>query len=112
MERVFDLEAVLADVRQALESGRLDEAVRVLSTQRPADLVEVFEELHDDEQVELLPRMEVEDSADVLAAAPAGQPAAHRSRHRLRPLHEHAGGCHRFADLSADRQDDSEPLTR
>jgi magnesium transporter len=66
MERVFDLEAVLADVRRALESGRLDEAVRVLSDQRPADLAEVFEELEDAEQVELLPRMEVEDSADVL----------------------------------------------
>ncbi len=66
MERVFDLEAVLADVRRALESGQLDEAVRVLSDQRPADLVEVFEELEDAEQVELLPRMEVEDSADVL----------------------------------------------
>lgn len=66
MERVFDLETVLAEVRRSLESGRLDEAVRVLSEQRPADLVEVFEELHDDQQVELLPRMEVEDSADVL----------------------------------------------
>ncbi len=66
MERVFDLETVLAEVRRSLESGRLDEAVRVLSEQRPADLVEVFEELHDDQQVELLPLMEVEDSADVL----------------------------------------------
>jgi hypothetical protein len=35
MERVFDLEAVLAEVRLALEAGRIDEAVRVLSDQRP-----------------------------------------------------------------------------
>jgi magnesium transporter len=66
MERVFDLDAVLAQVRQALEAGRIDEAVRLLSDQRPADMVEVFEELEDEEQVDLLPRLEVEDSADVL----------------------------------------------
>ncbi len=66
MERVFDLDAVLAEVRRALEAGRIDEAVRLLSDQRPADLVEVFEELEDEEQVDLLPRLEVEDSADVL----------------------------------------------
>jgi magnesium transporter len=66
MERVFDLDAVLAEVRRALEAGRIDEAVRLLSDQRPADLVEVFEELEDEEQIDLLPRMEVEDSADVL----------------------------------------------
>jgi magnesium transporter len=66
MERIFDLDAVLAEVRRALEAGRIDEAVRLLSDQRPADLVEVFEELEDEEQIDLLPRMEVEDSADVL----------------------------------------------
>lgn len=66
MERVFDLEAVLAEVRQALEAGRIDEAVRVLSDQRPADLVDVFSELEDKEQVDLLPRLETEDSADIL----------------------------------------------
>lgn len=66
MERVFDLEMVLAQVRAALEAGRVDEAVRILSDQRPADLVEVFEELEDEEQVDLLPRLEAEDSADVL----------------------------------------------
>lgn len=66
MERVFDLEVVLAQVRAALEAGRVDEAVRILSDQRPADLVEVFEELEDEEQVDLLPRLEAEDSADVL----------------------------------------------
>lgn len=57
MERVFDLEAVLAEVRRALEAGRIDEAVRLLSDQRPADLVEVFEELEDEEQIDLLPRL-------------------------------------------------------
>ena len=66
MERVFDLELVLAEVRRALEAGRVEEAVRVLSDQRPADMVDVFSELEDDEQVELLPRLETEDSADVL----------------------------------------------
>ena len=29
MERVFDLDAVLAQVREALEAGRIDEAVRL-----------------------------------------------------------------------------------
>ena len=66
MERVFDLDAVLAQVREALEAGRIDDAVRILSDQRPADLAEVFEELEDAEQVDLLPRLEAEDSADVL----------------------------------------------
>lgn len=66
MERVFDLDAVLANIRQALEEGRVDEAVRLLSDQRPADMAEVFDELEDEEQVDLLPRLEVEDSADVL----------------------------------------------
>ena len=42
MERVFDLELVLAEVRRALEAGRVEEAVRVLSYQRPADMVDVF----------------------------------------------------------------------
>ncbi len=66
MERVFDLDAVLAQVREALENGRVDDAVRILSDQRPADLAEVFDELEDQEQVDLLPRLEAEDSADVL----------------------------------------------
>ena len=42
MERVFDLELVLAEVRRALEAGQVDEAVRVLSDQRPVDMVDVF----------------------------------------------------------------------
>lgn len=66
MERVFDLEAVLAEVRRALEAGRVEEAVRVLADQRPADLVDVFSELEDDAQVRLLPRLDTGDSADVL----------------------------------------------
>ena len=55
MERVFDLEAVLAEVRLALEAGRVEDAVRLLSDQRTADLVDVFSELEDEEQVDLLP---------------------------------------------------------
>ncbi|HRX04344.1 MAG TPA: magnesium transporter, partial [Anaerolineae bacterium] len=66
MERVFDLDLVLAEVRRALEAGQVEEAVRVLSDQRPADMVDVFSELEEDEQVDLLPRLETEDSADVL----------------------------------------------
>ena len=66
MERVFDLEAVLAEVRLALEAGRVEDAVRLLSDQRTADLVDVFSELEDQEQVDLLPRLETEDSADIL----------------------------------------------
>lgn len=66
MERVFDLDLVLAEVRRALEAGRIEEAVRVLSDQRPADMVDVFTELEDEEQIDLLPRLETEDSADVL----------------------------------------------
>lgn len=66
MERVFDLEAVLAEVRLALEAGRVEDAVRLLSDQRTADLVDVFSELEDEEQVDLLPRLETEDSADIL----------------------------------------------
>lgn len=66
MERVFDLDLVLAEVRRALEAGQIEEAVRVLSDQRPADMVDVFSELEEDEQVDLLPRLEAEDSADVL----------------------------------------------
>ena len=66
MERVFDLDMVLAEVRRALEAGQVDEAVRVLSDQRPVDMVDVFSELEEEEQVDLLPRLETEDSADVL----------------------------------------------
>lgn len=60
MERVFDLEAVLAEVRLALEAGRVEDTVRLLSDQRTADLVDVFSELEDEEQVDLLPRLETE----------------------------------------------------
>ena len=59
-------EAVLAEVRLALEAGRVEDAVRLLSDQRTADLVDVFSELEDEEQVDLLPRLETEDSADIL----------------------------------------------
>ena len=56
----------LSAVRRLLEQGRRGEAVRLIETLLPADQAEVFLELPDSVQEQLLGEIEVRDAADIL----------------------------------------------
>lgn len=60
------IDIVLEQVRAALETGRVEEAITALATLHPADRAEAFSELPPDEQGEILPRLNTEATADLL----------------------------------------------
>jgi magnesium transporter len=61
-----DLDAILAQVREALTEENWDQAVDIVEALRPPDQADVFNELPTEAQDELLPRLNPEDSADIL----------------------------------------------
>jgi len=65
MEQV-DIDAILGQVRTALDEGNWDLAVRLVEALRPPDQADVFGELPPAKQDQLLPRLDLEDSADIL----------------------------------------------
>ena len=65
MEHV-DIEAILAQVRAALDAGDWKKAATLIEALRPPDQADIFEELPPEEQDQLLPRLDLEDSADIL----------------------------------------------
>jgi len=62
----LDIEAILAEIREALAEGDWDRATALIEVLRPPDQADVFEELLLAEQDQLLPQLELEDSADIL----------------------------------------------
>ncbi|MCJ7736537.1 MAG: hypothetical protein MUQ10_04375, partial [Anaerolineae bacterium] len=65
MERV-DTDTILDEVNTALSSGDWNRAVELIEALRPPDQAEVFHDLLAPDQDELLPRLDREDSADIL----------------------------------------------
>ena len=60
------LDEILARLRAALERDDVEAATAILEALRPADQADLFSELEDGEQVELLPQLNPADSADIL----------------------------------------------
>jgi magnesium transporter len=65
MEAPF-IENILSQVRAALERDDVVSAVTIIESLRPHDQAEVFSELHDEQQIALLPELDPTDSADIL----------------------------------------------
>ncbi len=61
-----DINTVLAQVREALTNDDWDKAADLVEALRPPDQAELFNELPDEEQNELMPRLDPEDLADIL----------------------------------------------
>lgn len=61
------IERTLEDIRNALKSGRVLDAVIALKRLRPADLADAFSELTDGDQARILPNLEIPVAADLLA---------------------------------------------
>jgi magnesium transporter len=62
----IDVDAILAQVKEALAQEDWERAVELVQALRPPDQAELFGELPPEEQDQLLPRLDVEDSADIL----------------------------------------------
>ncbi len=59
------IDSTLVEIRQALEAGRVEEAIASLIRLRPADRAEAFADLPDDDQAALLPRLDISFTADL-----------------------------------------------
>jgi magnesium transporter len=62
----MDIDIILEQVRDALTKEDWNQAVALVEALRPADQADVFEELPPETQDLLLPRLNPEDSADIL----------------------------------------------
>jgi magnesium transporter len=60
------LDAVIDQIRHALEHDNLTSAVSIIESLRPPDQAEVFAGLDDADQIALLPELTPDDSADIL----------------------------------------------
>lgn len=65
MERQ-EVDAALAEIREALDARDWDRAAALVEALRPPDQAELFDDLNPEEQNRLLPELELEDSADIL----------------------------------------------
>jgi magnesium transporter len=61
-----DIDRVLERVRAALEHDRVEEAVAALATLHPADRADAFADLPEDDQEEIIPRLNIQAAADLL----------------------------------------------
>ncbi len=60
------IDKTLAVIRQALESGRVNDAMLALVLLHPADRADAFSDLDDRQQAQLLPELDVSATADLL----------------------------------------------
>ena len=63
---LVDVDAILDQVREALAEENWDQAVGLVEALRPPDQADLFSDLPPTEQDQLLPRLDLEDSADIL----------------------------------------------
>ena len=63
---LLDVDAIIAQVRDALAEGDWNRAVALVEAPRPADQADLFSNLPPSAQDQLLPRLDLEDSADIL----------------------------------------------
>jgi len=62
----IDTERALDAIRQHLQDGNVDNAVLLIESLLPPDQADVFEALTREEQIELLPALDVDQAADIL----------------------------------------------
>lgn len=60
------IENTLERVRLALQNGKVDDAIAALATLHPADRAEAFSDLSEDTQDAILPRLDLQTTADLL----------------------------------------------
>ncbi|RPJ58431.1 MAG: magnesium transporter, partial [Dehalococcoidia bacterium] len=60
------LDDVLSRIRSALETNDLATATAVIEAMRPADQAEIFSDLNDKQQTDLLPQINPADAADII----------------------------------------------
>ncbi len=60
------IDLTIDEIRNALESGKVLDAIAVLIRLHPADRAEAFSDLNDTEQASILPRLDVSTTADLL----------------------------------------------
>jgi len=60
------IDATLEQIRVALEGGKVDEAITALATLHPADRAEAFSDLPEENQEKILPRLDLQTTADLL----------------------------------------------
>ncbi len=63
---IINPEELLAQLQDALEQDDYDSAIQMLEALRGPDQAALFSELEDDEQVDLLPKLDLATSADIL----------------------------------------------
>ncbi len=63
---IVNTEEILTRLQDALERDDFNAAIHMLEVLRGPDQAKLFAELDDDEQVELLPKLDLSDSADIL----------------------------------------------
>ncbi|NOY97700.1 MAG: magnesium transporter [Chloroflexi bacterium] len=63
---IVNTEEILTRLQDALERDDFDAAIHMLEVLRGPDQAKLFAELDDEEQVELLPKLDLSDSADIL----------------------------------------------
>ena len=63
---LLEVDAIIAQVRDALAEGDWDRAVALVEALRPPDQADLFSDLPPSAQDQLLPRLDLEDSADIL----------------------------------------------
>lgn len=61
-----DTRQIIERIQAAIEDGRIDDAIAVLSSMRLPDRAEAFAVLDDEEQATLIPQMEASEAADLL----------------------------------------------
>ncbi len=85
----FNVKDALDMLSQHLEEGEINLAISLLESLRPPDQADVFEELPEEQQVQLLPHLDLEDSADILEEMEdeeAAQLAARLQAEALAPI--------------------------
>lgn len=60
------IDSTLEDIRTALESGQIQEAIAALIKLHPADRADAFSDLDGDDQAALLPQLDIQSTADLL----------------------------------------------
>lgn len=63
---IYNLDTVLARLRQVLEDEDINTAIGMLENLRSPDQADLFYQLDEEDQVAILPRLKPEDSADIL----------------------------------------------
>lgn len=60
------VDSTLEQIRASLETGRIEDAIQILTSLHPVDLADTFAELDQSEQTTILPELDLQSAADLL----------------------------------------------